>query len=194
MTTDTTATTYHEVSMEDAQLLREAEHDHVEIEGVMRRLAATVDSLSDRRDGQTSLYTGEPQLSSAPDWVHTRTVGRGFRACSIPLVWESLEGCWSPRAWRLHARLNVTTERDYGDTFMTLMDPTLAVVGRTGATIFWGQGLSPLLVPALQRRMARQWAREVTGAHLGEDEEVEVDFARVWDQSPEDWVAQLQGE
>lgn len=183
------STTYHEVSMEDVQLLREAEHDpHVEIEGVLRRLAATVDSMSDRRDGQTNLYTGEPQLSDPPDWVYTRTVGRGFRARSIPLVWESPEGCWSPRAWRLRARLNVTIERDYGDTFMTLMEPTLAVVGRTGSTIFWGQGLSPLLVPALQRRMARQWAREVTGAHLGEDEE--VDFAKIWDLSPEDWVAQ----
>lgn len=181
--------TYYEVSMEDAQLLREAEHgQHVEVEGVLRRLAATVASMTNRRDGQAHLYTGEPQLANPPDWVYTRTVGRDFRARSIPLVWESGEGCWSPRAWRLRTQLNVTTERDYGDTFMTLEDPALAVVGRTGSTIFWGRGLSPLLVPALQLRMARQWARELTGAHLGENEE--VDFAKVWDLSPEDWVAQ----
>ena len=69
---------------------------------------------------------------------------------------------------------------------MALEEPTLAVIGRTGATIFCGQGLSPLLVPALQRRMARQWAREITGAYL--DEIDEVDFAEVWDLSQEDWV------
>lgn len=182
-----TATTYHEVSTEDVQLLREAQRDpYIEIEGVLRRLAATVNSMFDRRDGQTDLYVGEPQLSTPPDWVYTQTVGRGFRSRSIPLVWESGEGCWQSRAWRLRTWLNVSVDIDYGDTFMTLMEPTLAVIGRTGSTIFWGQSLSPLIVPALQRRMARQWAREITGAYL--DEVEEVDFAEVWDLSQEDWV------
>lgn len=179
--------TYHEVSMEDVQLLREAQCDpHIEIEGVLRRLAATVNSMADRRDGQTDLYVGEPQLSTPPDWVYTQTVGHSFRSRSIPLVWESGEGCWSSRAWRLRTWLNVSVDIDYGDTFMTLMEPTLAVIGRTGSTIFWGQSLSPLIVPALQRRMARQWAREISGAYL--DEVEEVDFAEVWDLSQEDWV------
>lgn len=179
--------TYHEVSMEDVQLLREAQCDpHIEIEGVLRRLAATVNSMADRRDGQTDLYVGEPQLSTPPDWVYTQTVGHSFRSRSIPLVWESGEGCWSSRAWRLRTWLNVSVDIDYGDTFMTLMEPTLAVIGRTGSTIFWGQNLSPLIVPALQRRMARQWAREISGAYL--DEVEEVDFAEVWDLSQEDWV------
>lgn len=179
--------TYHEVSMEDVQLLREAQCDpHIEIEGVLRRLAATVNSMADRRDGQTDLYVGEPQLSTPPDWVYTQTVGHSFRSRSIPLVWESGEGCWSSRAWRLRTWLNVSVDIDYGDTFMTLMEPTLAVIGRTGSTIFWGQNLSPLIVPALQRRMARQWAREIAGAYL--DEVEEVDFAEVWDLSQEDWV------
>jgi len=180
-------TTYHEVSMEDVQLLREAQNDpHVEVSGVLRRLAATVNSMADRRDGQTDLYVGEPQLSTPPDWVYTQTVGHSFRSRSIPLVWESGEGCWSSRAWRLRTWLNVSVDIDYGDTFMTLMEPTLAVIGRTGSTIFWGQSLSPLIVPALQRRMARQWAREISGAYL--DEVKEVDFAEVWDLSQEDWV------
>lgn len=187
ITTDHDIVDYHEVSMEDVHLLWEADRDpYVEIEGVQRRLAATVDSMSNRRDGQTDLYTGEPQLSTPPDWVYTQTAGRGFRSRSIPLVWESGEGCWSSRAWRLRTWLNVSVDIDYGDTFMTLMEPTLAVIGRTGSTIFWGQNLSPLIVPALQRRMARQWAREITGAYL--DEVEGVDFAEVWDQSPEDWV------
>jgi len=181
-----TATTYHEVSTEDVQLLRAAQRDpHIEIEGVLRRLAATVNSMSDCRDGQTDLYVGEPQLSTPPDWVYDQMVGRGLRSRSIPLVWESLEGCWLSRAWRLRAKLSVTVDVDYGDTIMTLMEPTLAVIGRTGSNFFWGQSLSPLLMPALQRRMPRQWAREITGAY---DEIEDVDFAEVWGLSQEDWV------
>lgn len=178
---------YYEVSMEDVQLLRKAQNDpHVEIKEVLRRLAATVDSMSNRRDGQANLYIGESKPSTPPDWVYTQMVGRAFQSRSIPLVWESLEGCWLSRAWRLRAQLSVTVDIDHGDTLMTLMEPTLAVIGRTGSNIFWGQGLSPLLMPALQRRMARQWAREVTGTYL--DEVEEVDFAELWDLPQESWV------
>src|SRR5690554_1677864 len=154
--------------------------------GPLMRLVAATQSMWDRSDGNTSLWTGNPYsrsvkgdefpISGAP------LMGSEGRHSHMAVVWESTGGIWSDRAWRLDATLHIEVDLDYGDTQMSLTNARLRVTGReAGGTLYLDDGgLADLLIRPLRRALARRALRD-----LGEIE-VESD-SPLSDMDDHDW-------
>src|SRR5690606_31318303 len=85
-------------------------------------LARTLSSVHSRRDGQTSLWLGEP--------VEEQVAGIGGEDVIVyrPVVWWSHQGCWGSRAWQVTGTLMIRVSPEYGDTSVRLEDVRLTVV------------------------------------------------------------------
>lgn len=158
--------------------------------GPLMRLVAATQSMWDRRDGHTSLWTGTPYsrsvkggefpISGAP------MMGSEGRHSHMAVVWESTGGIWSDRAWRVDATLHVEVDLDYGDTRVSLTNARLRATGReAGGTLFLDDGgLADLLIRPLRRAIARRALRD-----LGEIE-VESD-SPLSDMDDHDWFVTM---
>src|SRR5690606_7041722 len=138
-------------------------------------LARTLSSVHNRRDGQTSLWLGEPE---------EEIDGEDVIVCR-PVVWWSHQGCWGPRAWQVTGTMIIRVSPEYGDTSVRLEDVRLTVVSprRERATVSeWvnapvivvyrdatgedersPQPLAQELGRALWQRLAREQARQLAG-------------------------------
>ncbi|HEU4752839.1 MAG TPA: ATP-binding protein [Armatimonadota bacterium] len=90
-------------------------------------LGRTLSSVHNRRDGQTSLWLGEPE---------EEIDGEDVVVCR-PVVWWSHQGCWGPRAWQVTGTLVTRVSPEYGDTSLRLEDVVLTTVSprRERATV-----------------------------------------------------------
>lgn len=146
--------------------------------GPLKRLAAAVLSMWERRDGHTALWTGTPYsrsvkgvefpISGAP------LIGSEGRHSHMTVVWESAGGLWSDRAWRVDATLHVEVDLTYGDTRVSLTNTRLRVTGReAGGTLYLDDGgLADLLVHPLRAAIARRALRDLGGVEVAPDDEL----------------------
>src|SRR5690606_19156687 len=140
-------------------------------------LARTLSSVHSRRDGQTSLWLGEPVEEQVPG------IGGEDVIVYRPVVWWSHQGCWGPRAWQVTGTLMIRVSPEYGDTSVRLENVRLTVVSprRERATVSeWvnapvivvyrdatgedersPQPLAQELGRALWQRLAREQARQL---------------------------------
>lgn len=134
-------------------------------------LARTLSSVHNRRDGQTSLWLGEPEEEIDGEDV------------VVPVVWWSHQGCWGPRAWQVTGTMVTRVSPEYGDTSVRLEDVVLTTVSprreratvseqvNAPAIVVWRDApgedeRSPLaqeLGRALWQRLAREQARQLAG-------------------------------
>src|SRR5690606_40269787 len=102
--------------------------------GPLMRLVAATQSMWDRSDGNTSLWTGNPYSRSVKGDEFpisgAALMGSEGRHSHMAVVWESTGGIWSDRAWRLDATLHIEVDLDYGDTRVSLTNARLRVTGR----------------------------------------------------------------
>src|SRR5690606_34828989 len=136
-------------------------------DGPLMRLVAATQPMWERRDGHTSLWTGNPYsrpvkgnefpISGAP------LMGSEGRHSHMTVAWESTGGIWSDRAWRVDATLHVEVDLTYGDTRVSLTNTRLRVTGReAGGTLFLDDGgLADLLIRPLLRALARRALRDL---------------------------------
>jgi hypothetical protein len=124
-------------------------------DGVWRRLAATLTSLSARATGNTDLRVGPSEQVRVDGPGHPQTYRSAFS-------WVSFGGSWSTRAWTVTGTLEVTVD-DYLATRIRVVDPTVTVVGRTGATTFTGQTLAGGVRHARAGALSQEQARTLAG-------------------------------
>lgn len=181
---------YH-VTPDDAQrveaILRAEEHpeDPAIPSGPLNRLTAAVQSMNDRSDRYSNLYTGEVRVQEIKEdiWpISGRALweGRGHHA-QMRVTWESAGGYFSSRAWHLNACLHVEIDAYYGDTYMSLTDVALRVAGNTGNTLFVDDGgLARLVCGPLRSYLARQNLRRMVGIEIPTEDEVPDMPAKDW--------------
>lgn len=136
-------------------------------DGPLMRLVAALQSMWDRSDGHTVLWTGRPYTQPVRDREFPISgaplMGSEGRHSRMAVTWESTGGLWSDRAWQLDATLHIEVDLSYGDTHVSLTGVRLRVTGRTaGGTVFIGDdGLANLLVHPLRRAIARRAFRDL---------------------------------
>lgn len=152
--------------------------------GLYRRLAATLQSIAERRDANTDWAVAPPEHGER-DWPFGRPGpggdDRDRERGSFRLRWWSDGGSSGSRAWHIEATVSVAVD-DWLATHAMVRDVTLAVTGTDGELTRYraAEGLSEVLGGLVLRLLARDTVRVLAGAESHRTPWVDSPTLGVW--------------
>lgn len=126
-----------DVHVDEHSGIRTPIRDPLPASGLYRRLAATLRSVAERRDGNTWWAAGPP-APGEQGWPPHPAAGGDFRQPvrgSWRLCWWSDGGCSSARRWHLTAQVEVRAD-SWLATYCEVADVTLTVVSDSRKSVY----------------------------------------------------------